>query len=213
MPEATYVQDGWNVDYTPGADVAAGRVVVINGTVSIVNVDIASGVVGAVATEGVFDVAKGSTAFADRDPVYWDDTNKVATPTVTGVRMGRAVKAAGNSDAAVRVKLSPVGNLRVPVSTVAATGSTQADAAQLQEGFNLVSASDGTKGVILPAAAPGIVVHIKNNVNAVLKVYPATADAINALSANASLNMAALTAAILISYDGTTWYTTPLLPS
>ena len=46
-----------------------------------------------------------------------------------------------------------------------------------------------------------------------LKLYPNTDDAINALSANAALSMAAYTSALLVSYDATTWYTVPLLPS
>jgi predicted RecA/RadA family phage recombinase len=213
MPEATNVQDGVNVDYTPGADVLAGKVVVINGTVRIVNVDIASGVLGATAAEGVFDVTKGATTFADGGEVFWDDTNKVATPTATGPRMGKAVKAAVSSDPTVRVKLIPAGHVRVPTSTVAATGSVQGDAAQLQEGFNLVTAADGTKGVILPAAVAGMVVQVKNNTNAVLKVYPAASDTVNALSANAAISVAAFTNAVFTAYDATAWYTNPLLPS
>lgn len=99
------------------------------------------------------------------------------------------------------------------LATVAATGSDQAGAASVDVGFTLVSAADGTKGVKLPAAAAGKRVEIKNNVNAVLKVYPATGDAINAIAANSALSMAALTSAVFNAYDDTTWYTTPLVPS
>ncbi len=65
----------------------------------------------------------------------------------------------------------------------------------------------------LPAAAAGKLAIVKNNANAVLKLYPNTDDAINALAANAALSMAAYTAALLVCYDATTWYTVPLLPS
>lgn len=99
------------------------------------------------------------------------------------------------------------------VAAVAAAGSTQANAAALSAGFNLVSAADGTKGVLLPAAAAGKQVRIKNNVNAILKIWPASGDAINALGADNSMSIAALTSVTLEAYDDTTWYTFPLLPS
>jgi len=101
-------------------------------------------------------------------------------------------------------------------ATVAAAGSDQGGATAITTAspcFILATGADGTKGIKLPAAAAGKWVVLKNNVNAVLKVYPATDDAINALSANAALSMAALTSALYVSYDGTTYYTTPLLPS
>lgn len=99
------------------------------------------------------------------------------------------------------------------MSAVAATGSVQGDAAALANGFNLVSAADGTKGVILPAAAAGKQVTVKNNTAAVLKVYPASGDGINAIAVNGSISMASLTSAVFNAHDSTTWYTTPLLPS
>jgi len=103
--------------------------------------------------------------------------------------------------------------ITIPSATVAATGSTQGNAAAIATGFTLVSAADATKGVLLPAAAAGKVCIIKNNVNAVLKVWPNTSDAINALNADASMSLAALTSAVFVAYDATTWYTVPLLPS
>lgn len=99
-------------------------------------------------------------------------------------------------------------------NTVAATGSNQGDAAAIPNAtFNLVTAADATKGVKLPAAAAGLIRTIKNNANAVLKVYPNTDDAINAIAANTEISMAAFTCATFFCYDGTTWYTSPLLPS
>ena len=106
------------------------------------------------------------------------------------------------------------GALYIKSSTVAAAGSTQGNAAALSDGFNLVSAADGTKGVLLPAAAAGRVVIIKNNTSAqTLKVWPATGDAINAVAANSNDTMAGLTSWMMIAYDATTWYTVPLLAS
>lgn len=105
------------------------------------------------------------------------------------------------------------GALVLKSATVAATGSTQTDAAAVTAGFTLVSAADGTKGVVLPAASAGLVVIIKNGAGAILKIYPASGDAVNALSANASYNIAANTSTLLVAYDSTTWYSVPLLAS
>ncbi len=105
------------------------------------------------------------------------------------------------------------GNWTVPVASVAATGTDQASAADLAVGFSAVTAADGTKGVKLPAAAAGLRCEVKNVAAAVLKIYPNTSDAINALNANASLDIAASTSCILVAADDTTWYSIPLLPS
>jgi hypothetical protein len=102
----------------------------------------------------------------------------------------------------------------VLTATVAAAGADNTDAAAVDYGFTLVSAANGTKGVILPAAVAGKVVYIKNNVAANLKVYPASGDQINALTVTTgALTIGSLKAAMFHAYDTTTWYTTPLVPS
>jgi hypothetical protein len=101
-------------------------------------------------------------------------------------------------------------------ATLAAAGNSQATAGAIVSpsgSFILVSGADATKGVVLPAAAAGLIYYIKGIDNAVLKVYPNTSDVINALSGDAALSMAAKTAAVFIAYDATTWYTFSLLPS
>jgi hypothetical protein len=99
------------------------------------------------------------------------------------------------------------------VAAVAAAGSAQGDAASVVCEINVISASDGTKGVILPTAEVGMQITIKNNVNAILKVYPATGGAINAISANGAISMAALSSATFVASSTTQWYTVPLVPS
>jgi len=105
------------------------------------------------------------------------------------------------------------GSQLIPTATVAATGSNQSNAAAVTTGFTLVSAADATKGVKLPTAVAGAQCILKNNVNAVLVLWPNTDDAINAIAANSSMNIPALTSVHLVAYDATTWYTLPLLPS
>lgn len=99
------------------------------------------------------------------------------------------------------------------VSAVTPTGSVQGDAAALSNGLNVVTGADGTKGVILPAAAAGKQVRIKNVTGFALKVWPATGDGINAVAVNGSYSMAASTSVILEAADATTWYTFPLVAS
>jgi hypothetical protein len=98
--------------------------------------------------------------------------------------------------------------------TVAATGSTVADAAAVPSAdFVSVTAGDGTKGVILLARSAGASVRVKNAAAAVLKVYPPTGAAINGLAANGAISLAANTIAEFIFDSATQLYTLPLLPS
>ncbi len=96
----------------------------------------------------------------------------------------------------------------------AATGSTVADAAALSStGYQLVSGADATKGVKLPALGKDGKLTVKNNAAAVLKVYPPTGAAINGLSANAAISIAANTVVEFTWTSDTQIYTAPLLPS
>ena len=107
-------------------------------------------------------------------------------------------------------------SLALKTSTVAATGSSNTDAAALTTGFNLVTAADATKGVILPDSVAGTVIIVKNAdaANAVLKVYPDSGAAINALTATTgAFSMAAKTSCIFVSYSTTQWYSVPLVAS
>lgn len=104
----------------------------------------------------------------------------------------------------------------IPVNTtVAATGSTVADAAQLYAGFTVVSGADGTKGVVLPPTpVKGTVVWIKGTGNAVLKVWPDAAATVNAISSNGALSLTTgLMPSMFIASSSTQWYSLPLVAS
>lgn len=158
-------------------------------------------------------------AFADPEFESVTVTGAVsaASAAVTGAVSAASVSASGAvSGASVSgTTVTASGSLVIKSATVAAAGSNQGDAAAITAGFTLVTDANATKGVVLPAASAGLVVIIKNAdaANAVLKVYPASGDAINALAANASYDMAAKTSMLLVAYDATTWYTVPLLAS
>lgn len=107
---AKYVQTGDAVDYTPDADVKAGDVVIQNDLTGIAKLDIKAGKLGALAVTGVFDVPKATgagSAIAAGAKVWWDATVKQATTVALAQGyLGKAVKAAADADATVRVRLS-----------------------------------------------------------------------------------------------------------
>jgi predicted RecA/RadA family phage recombinase len=109
MATAQFIHDGKSIDYTPGADVAAGDVVVQNDLLGVAKLDIAANTLGALAVTGVFDVPKATgagTAIGAGAKVYWNATAKQATTTATGNKyLGKTIKAAVDADATVRVRL------------------------------------------------------------------------------------------------------------
>jgi hypothetical protein len=127
--------------------------------------------------------------------------------TVTGASALQAVTATSVTATSV------TGAIRLSVATVAAAGSTQGDAAALAEGINVVSAADGTKGVILPTAVAGMVIIVKNTAAGALKIYPATGGAINAVAANGAYSITNLTSSLLVASSTTQWYSVPLVAS
>ena len=108
MPQATYVQDGWAIDYTPGSAVAAGDVVVQGDLVGVVKRPLAANEPGALDVEGTYDFTKATNvAYTVGTILYWDDTNNLVTTTATGNKqIGKVVRAAATTDTTVRVRLS-----------------------------------------------------------------------------------------------------------
>ena len=112
MAQATFVQEGDAIDYTPGADVAPGVVVVQSDLIGVAKREIKANTLGALAVTGVFDVAKeagGGVTFSTGDKAYWDDANDVAVTTDgagANKLLGKAVADAADADTTVRVRLS-----------------------------------------------------------------------------------------------------------
>ena len=111
MATATFVHDGKSIDYTPGADVSAGDVVVQGDLVGIAKLDIASGALGSLAVVGVFDLPKatgGGTAITAGAKVYWDagdEEAKADDESGANKYLGKVVRAAADADETVRVRL------------------------------------------------------------------------------------------------------------
>jgi hypothetical protein len=108
-------------------------------------------------------------------------------------------------------------SLLLSTQAITAAGSTQADATPIGTapiGLIVVAGADGTVGILLPPAVEGKSFTIKNNAAAVLKVWPAGTNQVNAITAGSAISMASLTCATFtVGPNGNTWYTNPLLPS
>lgn len=108
MPQATFVQDGCAIDYTPGVAIAAGDVVVQGDLVGVAKRPIAANELGAIEVAGIFEFAKSTgVAYTVGQILYWDDTNNVVTATATGNKqIGKVIRAAATTDTTVRMRLS-----------------------------------------------------------------------------------------------------------
>jgi predicted RecA/RadA family phage recombinase len=220
-PAKTYSDEG-AIDYTPHSAVTGGDVVVLNGIVGIAPKDIAANVKGSLLTEGMFKLPKTTAAWVRGLPVHWDPTGTpdsgdassgAANQLGVGTYAGVCVETAGSGDNFGAVDLNAQTNL-MAVTSVTAAGSVIGDAAQLSQGINIVTGANGTVGVILPVAVPGMQVIVKGVTAGVLKVWPKTGAAINALSASAALSMT--TGAMPLTFvatSATQWYTLPLVAS
>ncbi len=119
--QARFIQDGEAIDYTPNADVPAGKVVVVGARVGVSKVPIPANTLGALATEGLFDAVKVNGVINDGAAVYWDEDGNPqggtagtgAATTVSGGNtfMGFAVGAALETAETVRLDLIGVASV------------------------------------------------------------------------------------------------------
>lgn len=102
--------------------------------------------------------------------------------------------------------------------SVAAAGSVQGDAVAITAAAPacvLVTGANATKGAVLPAATAGAVYILKNDdtANAILKVWPAGTNTINALGASNAISMAAKASCLFMCVTANAWITVPTVPS
>jgi hypothetical protein len=89
---------------------------------------------------------------------------------------------------------------------VSAAGSTQAGATALTVDYNVVTTVGASAGVKLPTATAGRRIVIVNKGANTLSIYPATGGTIDALSANAAIQIAANGSIELMASSTTQWY-------
>jgi len=111
--QATFIQEGVSIDYTPGSAVSGGQVVVQGSMIGAAKTPIAANALGALAVRGIFDVVKANEQQALGAALYWDaDGNPYNGTAGTGCAtttsggntfIGFAQVAAGATDEVVRV--------------------------------------------------------------------------------------------------------------
>lgn len=129
---------------------------------------------------------------------------EVATQVVASTKAleSDATITAGNLIFATSTK-----GVRFAVGTLAAAGSTSANAAAIVDRVTTVTAADATKGVILPdAPTAGDLYFIFNTANAVLKIYANSGDTINATANPSAVSVAAYVPTICIATSATQWW-------
>jgi predicted RecA/RadA family phage recombinase len=106
-----YIQEGRMITVAaPAGGVTSGDGVVIGALFGVASKTDAAGETVTIASEGVFDLPKLSSAvIAAGDAVAWDDTAKQVNVPGTGrYPIGTAIEAAGNGVTTVRVRLDGI---------------------------------------------------------------------------------------------------------
>lgn len=107
------------------------------------------------------------------------------------------------------------GMFRIPYTTVAAAGATQATATAITAGVVFVNGGAAATGVILPSATTlgtGAICAVYNFNGTAINLYPATGEALNRASVNVAVSLAAGTGTIMIS-GSARWMGFPATPS
>jgi predicted RecA/RadA family phage recombinase len=102
-----YVQEGKVLEVTAPYALSSGDGCKVGDIFGIAAADYLISAAAQIEVEGVFDIAKDSSVFAQGADVYWDDSGKTATSTAgSNILIGVAVVAALTGGATVRVKLT-----------------------------------------------------------------------------------------------------------
>lgn len=104
-----FVQPGEVIDYTAGANIASGQVVLMGARIGVALKAIANGETGPMQVTGVFNIAKLSTDnMAQGALLYWDNTNSRLTTTASGNTLAgfAAAAAAASATTSVNIKIN-----------------------------------------------------------------------------------------------------------
>lgn len=165
MAQAQYIQQGQAVDaLASDGDVDAGAIVVVGDVIGISKLDVASGDLGALALEGVYDVVRADTiAFTAGDAVYWDadgdpDQGEAGTGAATDITgddenllLGYALADVADLPANLTVRVRKVNNGQAPVAANVAD-SAAVDVAALVVDINQLQDSLKAAGLMVADA-------------------------------------------------------------
>lgn len=124
-----YVQKGDVVTLAAPYDRLSGQGAQVGSVFGVAAVDVLSGVSAEFQTEGVFDITKDTSVFAQGDKVYWDDSAKKCSSTA-GYPIGSAMKAQLTGDSTVRVNLEPPARISATVAAEATANGSDAATTQ-----------------------------------------------------------------------------------
>lgn len=79
-----FVETGKSLTVTMDANVASGDIAIIGTLIGVSAATYTSGQKGVINRDGVFNLAKDASVFAEGAVVYWNDTTKRATSTAGG---------------------------------------------------------------------------------------------------------------------------------
>lgn len=154
----SFRQPGHVVDYTASAAVSSGDIVRVGmHKMGVALVAIASGEVGSVSVEGVYELAKNtSDALTQGGRAWWDPSaEEVINAPVTGsLFLGRAFDAAGASATTCTVKLGCFADEGPRIISLAATGNQSLAVADLLSGdLTILAPNTGALTLALPSVA------------------------------------------------------------
>lgn len=180
---------------------------------------------GASGTKGTVDIfpttaSRGKIAITAADDSGGDDTLTITNAAHGGAYTVTIPDAGASSEFVLSEFASTINGVKtfgsmpiLPAATVAAAGSVRGNG-PITTGITLVTGADATKVITLPPAVQGAVCIVKNNVANTLDVFPDGAgESINALAGGIAYNMGNVTAVMFCCFDGTDWFTLPLLAS
>jgi predicted RecA/RadA family phage recombinase len=102
-----FIIPGIVLDYTAGANIAAGTLIMTGTFAAVAMADIASGKTGSVRTEGVFELPKASATTATQFAKAYVDGSGLLTSVASGnTLVGIFTAAAVNGETTCRVKIN-----------------------------------------------------------------------------------------------------------
>jgi len=108
--KSIFRHDGNSIDYTPGANVTGGDIVIFGagatGMIGVAKTDIAANVKGAVALRGVFNMPTGEALATIGTKVYLTAAGLVTATVGTNTPLGRTVAASTDSNTKVLVAIN-----------------------------------------------------------------------------------------------------------
>jgi len=140
--------------------------------------------------------------------LQWNETTDVWEYTVDGTNYIPVVGTTATQTLTNKTLTTPALNGAVVDNNnaVSAAGSTQAGATALTVDYNVVTTVAASTGVRLPTATAGRRIVIVNKGANTLSIYPATGGTIDALSANAAIQVAANGSIEIMASSSTQWY-------